>query len=283
MAFALIFASIFVHASWNLLLKQMSAGTRVYGLIMPMSLVIYTIPLLLQWQLAPPTLTLAGVLALGLTGLFQFAYFDLLGRAYQAADMSLVYPIARGSAPVITLIGAVLLLGEPLRAAIVVSVSLMVAGVLLLVRTPRGQVAGIPPRAVLLALAVAGTIAAYSLWDKVIVSQLQLPPILVSWSQLLVQTLLLTPIIFRSRQNLGTLWHTHRGKLIAVAAMSPFSYLLTLYAMTLAPVSVLAPLREMSILVGMLFGIVFLHEPLTRLKLAGGGLMTLGMLALAFF
>src|SRR3954463_3625162 len=156
-AFALAFSSAFVHALWNLLLARARDSEAATAVALIAGTLVFAPVAALTWDIhaaALPYLAASSVLELG--------YFALLAAAYDRGELSLVYPVARGSAPVLVAIFSVVFLGTSLHALTVVGIALVAAGVLLVRGVTPLQVGD----SVGLALAVGATIAAYTLFDK---------------------------------------------------------------------------------------------------------------------
>ncbi|WP_327882409.1 EamA family transporter [Aneurinibacillus migulanus] len=103
-------------------------------------------------------------------------------------------------------------------------------------------------------------IAGYTLWDKYVVSYLFIAPLLLDYLTTLGRLIMLTPVAFRSWTDICDEWKTHRREAIGVGVLNSLAYILVLSAMVLAPISYVAPIRELSILIGTIFGIYFLKE-----------------------
>jgi len=124
-------------------------------------------------------------------------------------------------------------------------------------------------------------IASYTLWDKHAVSQLFIPPLLMDYGSNVGRMLFLSPVILSRRNEILKVWSSHRWETIGVAVLTPLSHILVLTALIKSPVSYIAPLHEMSILIGTVMGTRLLAEGGTRKRLAAAGMMLLGISALA--
>jgi len=284
LALALVLAAAGIHAYWNYLLKRMGAGAAamwMYGLL---SAICYA-PVAL-WLIAfrHPHVPIAGYVFIFGSALLHIGYFLFLQRGYRVGDLSIVYPVARGTGPIIATVGAVLILKEQPTPVAVLGTLLIAAGIFLLAgglhffTTPSA-------RAVHAALRY-GTITGlfiglYTLWDKHAVSTLLVPPILMDWGNSLVRSLLLAPVGLARWKDVGYHWTRHRWPLIAIGILSPLSYILVLTAMVFTPVSYVAPAREISILIGTAMGTQLLAEGHAPHRLAGAAAMVGGVIALA--
>ena len=284
LALTLVVAAAFIHATWNLLAKRAAAaGAAFVFAYTVVSCLAYT-PWV-AWELSRGAMAwswaVAGFLALS-AGL-HLVYSLSLQRGYQVGDLSVVYPTARGSGPLVSSLGAFLLLGEtptPLRVAGLAGV---VAGIVLIatqgrlanVATPGGR-AGLR-----WGLTTGALIAAYSLADAYSVKTLGVPPVVLDWFSSLGRALMLAVLFAgRAAPALAAMQGKWRWA-IWVGLLSPLSYIFVLTALDMgAPLSVVAPAREMSMMVGALMGMIVLREPVGPWRLAGCAVLICGVIAL---
>jgi drug/metabolite transporter (DMT)-like permease len=280
-ALALVLGAAVIHATWNYLLKRSGGGTAFVWLFALLSAVIYApLTAAVVWWTQPP-LTWMSFVLMAASALIHTAYFMLLDRGYRTGDLSLVYPLARGSAPLVTVCVAVLLLNERPSALAIAGALLIAGGAVVLTGNftklrESGSLA-----AVVFALLTGCMIASYTVVDKLAVAAFFVPPLLQDWSSNLGRVVVMTPMALRQRRELGRVWRQHRGAIIAVAVLCPLSYILVLTAMVFTPVSYVAPAREVSILVGALMGAHLLAEADAGRRLAGAGAMLGGIVCLA--
>jgi len=280
----LVLASAVIHASWNLWLKQIGPGVRsapLLWLLTAISAVVYapfavTVLVATGWRPGPADLGLVAG-----SGVIHVGYFVLLLRGYRAADLSLVYPLARGTGPLLATAGAVALLGERPPALSLAGALLIAIGVL----TIAGRPAGLSPRAlgpgVSYGLATGVLIAVYTLWDGAAVKHAGIPPLVFYWAGEVVRVVLLTPVALRHGPELAGVWRAQRGRVLGVALLSPLSYILILLALRVGDVGHVAPAREVSILVGAWFGGRVLGEGARRRRLVAAAAFAAGVMALA--
>jgi drug/metabolite transporter (DMT)-like permease len=279
-ALTLVLAAAFVHATWNLLNKRASGHATFTWLVALLSAVFY-LPVaaaaVIYWE-APITITAISFMA-G-SAVLHTAYFVLLNEGYRAGDLSLVYPLARGTGPLLSSLAAILFLGERPSLIALAGGLMVVAGVIVLAGNPqRFSQAG---RAAMVYALVTGTfIAAYTLWDKQAVSRFAVAPILLDWGSNLGRSLLLTPFALRHWDSARKEWQIHRFEAIGVALLVPLSYILVLTALQFTPVSYVAPAREISILIGTAMGTRLLAEGDVRRRWLGAAAMVLGVVALS--
>ncbi len=287
-ALALVLAAALLHALWNIVVKRAGGDDR-FALISAVLLSGIWAPLGLWvgWGVLP----LWGWrewLAVAASAVVHVLYFTTLLRGYRLADLTVVYPVARGTGPLLSASGAVLLLGERLTAFGGLGVALVVGGVFLIAGGPglwaqahdaahRERVrAGIAYGALTGAL-----IAGYTLIDGYAVTVLAISPILVDWLGNVLRVPFLLPGALRDPAALREAWRTQWKAALVVAVFGPVAYVLVLYAMRLAPVSHVAPARELSMLFAALIGGRLLGERDKGWRIAGAGFIAAGVMALA--
>ena len=281
-ALALVLSAAVFHATWNLLAKRVGAGGAVFvWLFGALSVFIYAPLALVVILLQRPHLGLAQLVFMFGSGALHLGYFVVLQLGYAVGDLSLVYPLARGTGPLLATVGAVILLGERPGVVAVSGILLIAFGVFLLTWEPggvRGPGLGL---GVVYGLMTGVFIAAYTLWDKHAVGALLIPPLLQSWATTVVTVALLSPLALRRRKEALSLWRAHKPEVLGIAVLSPLSYILVLTALVFTPVSYVAPAREISILIGVAMGAQFLSEGHTASRLIAAGAMVVGVVALA--
>lgn len=284
LALGLVLISAVAHAGWNYIAKRASAGPVFNWLFDSLSVAV-CLPLgIAQLVLGPTELKpVAAVFIVG-SALLHLAYFLLLGQGYKrGGDLSLVYPLARGTGPMLSTVAAIALLGERPTLLAVCGAALIGIGVVVLAGNPRRLRAAGAGRAVLFALLTGVVIAAYTLWDKEAVSDTgaAIPPVLYFFLFTAVRAALLTPYALSRAASVREEWRLHRRHAFGIAVLSPLSYILVLYALSVSPVSYVAPAREIGILFGAVLGARFLAEGEPRRRVAGAVAMVAGVAALA--
>lgn len=281
LALALVLLSAMIHASWNYLAKRAGGGTPFLHGFTTLSLGIYA-PLaliVLLWQMPPLGVPQLGFVA-GSAAL-HVVYFLMLSRGYQTGDLSLVYPLARGTGPLLSTLAAIALLGERPTGLALAGAVLIGLGVFLLLGDPRRLRAAHAGRAARVAFLTGVLIASYTLWDKQAVSVGLIPPLLYDWTVNLGRVLLLTPYGLRHWPEVRRAWQGQRRAMLGVAVLSPLSYILMLTALAFSPVSYVAPAREIGILFGAILGTRLLAEGHTARRLLAASAMVGGVVALA--
>ena len=283
-ALALVVSASFLHATWNLLAKRAAAAAAAFVFAYNLfACIAYALPV--AWLLARGDLSwsLPAAACILLSGVVHLGYGLCLQQGYRVADLSMVYPVARGTGPLLSSLGAFLLLGEAPSLDGVLGLAAVVAGIGLIstqgnlsaFRRPGG------PAGVVWGTATGGLIAAYTVVDAYAVKSPGVSPVLVNWGSNLVQLILLAPIMARGRPPALDRMKGHWRAAAAVGVLSPLAYILVLQALDLgAPLSVVAPAREMSMMIGALFGMVLLHEAVGRWRLIGCAVMIAGIVLL---
>ena len=280
-ALLLVLTSAVMHATWNLLAKRVRAGTPFLFLVYVVGAVAYTPFAIAVLVIARPELGLITVAFVAMAIVLQTVYFATLTAGYRVGDLSLVYPLARATGPLLATIGAIAILGErPSPLAIGGALAILV-GAVVLTGDPRSLRSRGAAVAVGYALATGVVIALYTLWDKTAVSLLLIPPIVYDWMTVGGQALVVAPVAWRRRAEVAEVWATHRWTVIVVGIISRLSYLLMLTALAISPVSYVAPARETWIVFGTLLGALVLAEGQGRRRAVAAGAMVIGIVLLA--
>lgn len=283
LALALVLSSALIHAGWNFLLKKSGGGSGLITAACLASLAIYApVVAIAAWvqhyEFHPIHLPL-----MFMSGMIHTTYFLLLDRAYRSGgDLSIVYPLARATGPLLTIAVAVLFLGERPGPTALAGAVLIGASALLLTGNPFNWHRSEARQAAGFALLTGFTIALYTIADKWSVASWLIPPLVFDWGCNLFRSLVLVPLTqHRNPGAIAAAWRLRRGTVIAIALLSPLSYIFVLTAMVFTPVSLVAPAREVSILFAALLGAHFLKEgDVTRRLIAAVG-MALGIAGLA--
>jgi drug/metabolite transporter (DMT)-like permease len=281
-ALALVLFSAFVHASWNFLLKKSGGGTGLIAAASLLALALYApIVLAATWIQGYGFKPIHLALMFG-SGMIHTAYFLLLDRAYRSGgDLSIVYPLARATGPLLTIVVAILLLGERPGPAAIAGAILIGVSAVVLTGNPFAWHKSDARHAVGFALLTGFMIATYTIWDKASVATWLIPPLLYDWGTNAFRCLVLVPWSkHRVPGAIRKAWREQRSSVIIIALLSPLSYILVLTAMVFTPVSLVAPAREVSILIAALMGAHFLREgDIARRVVAAVG-MVLGIAGL---
>ncbi len=284
-ALLLVVLAALLHASWNYLLKKCGGGLGVLTLsAIVASIALTPVSLFLIWRgfTSPWGVWAMTAVVVG-SGIIHMFYFLLLDRAYRSGgDLSVVYPLARATGPLLTIIAATLFFGERMTSLAVAGAVLIGISALALTGDPRKVFAREAGKGIGFAILCGCMIASYTLWDKQAVALFLIPPIVFDWGANVARVTMLVPYTrLRESGAITRAWRDHRKSVIAIGLMSPLSYILVLTAMVYTPVSYVAPARELSILFAALIGAHVLKEgDATRRTLAAIG-MLLGVSGLA--
>ncbi len=268
-ALALALGAAFIHASWNLLVARSrdpgvaTAVAAALSVTLPLPLVAAT------WRAASPVVPLA----IASSG-FELAYLVLLGAAYGRAQLSVIYPLARGLAPVLVLIAGIAIAGtagSPIAATGVVLVGVGVVAV----RGPHGDAGAAD---VVLALSIAACIAGYTTIDKAGVTHAA--P--VTYYELTMTAPSLLSVAWLGRRRGIAAVQAELGPPTMLAGLGMFgAYALVLTALTMAPAAAVSATRETSVVIAVILAGLFLAEPVGPRRLLGAVVVVAGIAALA--
>ena len=281
-ALALVIPSAAAHAGWNLLAKSSGGGLPYIWLGGILSLGVLVPASAIAALAAGEDLGLSASAAAWMAGAAAIhgTYFFTLQSGYRAADLSVVYPLARGTGPLLSFVVAIAILGESPTALQALG-ALMIVGAVLALGLTAARRAPHHRAGILWALATGALIATYTLWDKHGVDGLDVQPIAYLCGVELCRALLFAPLVARRREELTAEWSENRRNLIGFALMAPLSYVLFLFALALAPVTLVAPLRELSILFGVALGGQFLAEGHTWSRALAAAVVVAGVSAIS--
>lgn len=288
-AIALILVAALIHATWNYYVKTVGGGDTFLCMTSFISSLILIPPVWYFYSDVFATLTAAQWAIIVVSGLLHMAYAMQLQRAYAAADLSVVYPLARGSGPLLTVFAAVLFLGERpsmiawLGVLGVVCGALVIGGVDRIFKASSGGQSN-HARTLLgvrYGIYTGLWIAVYSFVDGYAVKVMLIAPLVLDWLGNIIRAVCLSPIAWRHREHIKPLWQRAWRPALVVGALAPSSYILVLTALQYAPLSAVAPARELSMLIGAFMGAKLLAEGEFRRRMLGAGLIVAGVASLA--
>jgi drug/metabolite transporter (DMT)-like permease len=259
------------HAGWNAFLKIKLEPFTAMALIAIMSAIVVlpVIPLVGIPRAEAWPWMVASVI-------FHLGYFIGLTEAYRTGDMGQVYPIARGSAPLMTAIVSTVFVGEAIGLRGWLGILVLVSGVFLL-SMRGGRDLHFDRRAVMFALFTAVTICGYSIVDGLGARAAQNPHVYTVWLFLLDGLMMLVfALLRRGRPVLGDFAGFWKAGLIG-GALSLASYAIAIWAMTVAPIALVAALRETSVLFAAVIAVVILKEPLQRPRVIAALMIVAGL------
>jgi drug/metabolite transporter (DMT)-like permease len=278
LALSLVLVAAFGHAGWNALSKRVPGGAAfvwtqtLFGVacMLPVAAA--------GWWFDDGARVSLVIVVLGIvSGCMHAVYFVLLQRGYATGDLSLVYPLARGTGPIFATAGAITILGERPGPIALAGTAAIAVGVVLLLAT-RGLVRG---PALVYAVYTGLLIGVYTVWDGHAVRASHAEPLvflLVTMSTIVVA---LTPAALQQRPSVRLLLRDYRGVVAAVGFLTPLSYALVLFATRLAGVAYVAPVREVSILIGTVIDARYYAERGGWERFAGAAAIVAGVIALS--
>jgi drug/metabolite transporter (DMT)-like permease len=282
LAVVLVLSSSVMHATWNMLARRSGDPYAFFVCLNAAALILwlpFALPLYLNDSIEPLSYGL-----ILLSGSLQIAYFAFLGAAYRRGGLALVYPIARGTGVAIVPVAALALFDERPSILAAAGIAVVLAGLSLIgLHGYRAQEQlhqdGVN-QAALFALLTGLTIACYSLVDKRGVQDVN--PIVYGYGLILVAVVLQVPyVLLRKRRDVVVEWRRSRWPVVIGGVLSLGTYVLVLFALQTANVGVVVPLRETSIVFGVILGITVLRERLARLQIAAAVTIGIGALAIA--
>jgi uncharacterized membrane protein len=273
-AFSLALGAAFLHASWNVLIAGARDSESAAAVATAAGVVL----------LAPVALVTGGVQTAalpyaGASAVIHVGYLSLLARAYQGGQVSVVYPVSRGTAPVLVLAFGALLLGEGASVGQVIGVVAVSGGVFLVGARSTGDLERAARRDLLFGATIACTIAAYTLVDAEGVDRAHAPAYLF---------LLLAPssAVYAAALALGGRGEAMRAELrpraFLTGAFVVGAYGCVLAALRLADAAPVAAVRESSVVIAAFMAAAFLHERVGPRRAAGAALVLVGVAVIAY-
>jgi drug/metabolite transporter (DMT)-like permease len=272
-ALTLVLSAAVLHASWNALVK--GAADRAV-VIAAVASVHATGGLLLILTATPPAP--ASWWAIATSSLIHYLYYALLFQAYRLGDLSQVYPISRGLAPAMVALGTFLTIGESLTPTGWLGLAAVSIGIVLLA-LQRGAVHA-DRKAVAVAVVLGLTIGCYSVTDGIGVRLSGSPAGYMGWLFLLEGPVVLAVLLARHRRKAAMDWRTYGIGLIG-GVFAVTAYGVVLYAKTLAPIAAVSAVRESSVVIAALLGIVFFDERPWTGRIACAAVVAAGVITLA--
>ena len=269
--FLAVLGAAFLHALWNALIK---VGTSKVGGMVILSIV--EVPIGLAVVMLTPAIDPAAVPWVIAAGCTHFAYKFFLTYAYDRGDLSRVYPIARGAAPMIVALFGAAFLADPVTHQEYIGIAVVAAGILLMAR---GVFTSGEDRKLLpFALGSACATATYTLIDGMGARVSGSPAAYVAWVFVADGVFFtLGMLALRGRDVIPRNWQAWRVGAFASAA-SYGAYSVSIWAMTLAPIAVVAALRETSILFAVLIGWLVFGERMTGEKALASVIIVAGVM-----
>ena len=280
-AFLLVVLAACAHSTWNILIKRAADSKHLLFFSSAMEAVLFlpigVYGLSESWSVFGRK----ACVLLAATGILHLLYTECLVRGYRASDLSVVYPLARGTGPLLSFVGAILILHEHVSILSTGGALSITFGIL----HSSGGIYALRHRldrtGLFWGLATGFTIACYTLVDGYSVKELLLSPLLVEYAGNVFRALLLSGGVLRRQVPLAAEYRRYWKYAWSIAVLMPIGYILVLFAMRMAPVSHVAPVREMSMMIGAYFGVKFLGEGHARRRIFGSALIAIGVAAIA--
>lgn len=282
LALGLVLLAAVIHATWNLAAKRAGVGGPAFVWLHASVEVVLFTPVALVALGTGARTDMWGAVAALVSGALHSAYFLVLQRAYATGELSVVYPVARGLGPLLAVVGAVVLLGERPPVLAYLGALGVCAGVLRLASLAGGSPERVSVSApgLLYAVLTGLAIATYTVWDGYAIRSLAVPPLLYFWGTSIGRFVVVTGIVSRDRDQIRPMWQRYRRQVLIIGVLSPLAYVLVLFALTMAPVSFVAPAREISIVIATLFGTQLLDEGRRTPRLVAAGVIVVGVFLL---
>jgi len=271
--FLAVLAAAAFHAGWNAILKIRLEPLLAMSLIAAASGLV-AVPLLPVVEVPHPDSWIYLIASL----LIHFVYYIALAEAYRTGDLGQVYPIARGTAPLLTAVAASLWLDERLGSIGWAGISVLAGGIMLLSFRGGRDVRRVDRRAIGYALITAVSIAAYTLADGIGARLAGTASAYIVWMFVLDGVMMLGFGLIRFPQEMVREGRNSWAIVLAGGALSCAAYAIAIWAMTRAPIALVAALRETSVLFAAMIGIAWLREPLIATRLIAALLVVTGMM-----
>ena len=271
--FMIVLFAALMHAVWNAVVKGATDRTITFGLVS----VGHTIPAIIIAPFVPlPDPALLPFIAA--STVIHWGYYYFLNTSYRFGDLSLVYPVARGIAPLLVAVLAFIWLGEALPAMAWAGMICISAGILILGMRRAGK--GPPVQALIMALLTGGTIALYSLVDGVGIRLADQALTYIVWL-FIAEGFVILYIFLPRGDRLRA--QTRRQIMIGLVGgiLSALAYALALYAKSKAPLGMVSALRETSVIFAAMIGLIWFGEGPVRPRLIAAGMVALGIVMLA--
>ena len=268
----LVLLAAILHASWNAMAK--SGGTPQFSIAsyrlisavccLPL-LFLFPLPLAASW----PMLLASAII--------HTAYYGTLSMSYRSGDLSQVYPLFRGLAPVLVVLGAALFANEYLPSGAMIGIGLVSAG-LISITFAGGAVGKIPAAALRWGLATSVLIAAYTVADGIGVRAAGNPFSYIVWLFVLEPIPIGLWLLARDRAGWFGYMRAKPGKITAGALAAATAYAMVIYAMSVAPMAMVSSLRETSVIFAALIGTLMFREPFGRQRIIAAILVCFGVM-----
>lgn len=276
----LLLLAALCHAIWNMAAKNSTGDPTVFVWMYFTLAGVICLPLGLAVSAGGPLITWPLIGTAAVSGIIHIAYSMTLQTGYSKADLGVVYPVARGTGPLLTVIVAVTLLGDRPEPVALLGGLAIIAGILV-VSGESLFVGGSSRVGLTYGFATGVAIAGYTLWDDYSVAALDNPPILYYGISCMMQAILMAPGVVRKRADFRETWRRDHREVVIAGILSPTAYVTVLFVMQTTSVSLVAPVRESSIVIGALLAWWMYKEPHPLRRVLGAGVVASGIALIA--
>lgn len=282
-AITLILIAAVAHASWNLFSKQaaQTGAISFIWLAATAGTILYIPVIAVAWAGGWLHLTALGWVFMAGTGVLESAYFVFLQSGYRLGDLSLVYPVGRGTGALLAAVAGIAFLGERPGPVAIGGIIAVVAGIALIGAPARASEGPPVGPAIGFAVATGVFIASYTLWDRYAVATLGTSALLQGYATFPFMAVVFALPALRAADRTALVWHRYRLQVAGAAVLMPLAYILVLAALAFTAVSVVAPAREVSVLFGVLMGGRLLGEGSVARRLTAAVAIAAGIIAIA--
>lgn len=278
--FLIVLLAGLLHALWNIVAKKAGGDVRFACFSAGVGIVVWApLGIWLGWDVVPQWDVWAWSFVVG-SALLRILYFVVLLRGYRLADLTVVYPLARGTGPLLSSLAAIFWLDEAISLVGIFGIASVIGGVFLIAGGPSLTRERLRSAGLRYGLLTGVLIACYTVVDGYAVKLLLLSPFLMHYVENVVRGVLLMPVVLRDRPATRVLWQQQWKYALIVGTITPVSYVLVLYALQTAPLSLVAPAREVSMLFAALIGGHLLGEGDRLLRVLGALLIACGVVML---
>jgi drug/metabolite transporter (DMT)-like permease len=279
----LVLSAAVLHAFWNLLSKKAKGKAPFIWLMYVASTILYLPVLFYQMAHAGHIEDLQLVFWFSLSSaILHIGYFLVLQKGYRSGDLSVVYPLARGTGPLFSSFAAILFLQESLRWNVSLGLLFILVGVLVITglsfkkENNANMMTG-----VFWGMLTGFFICLYTVNDAIAIKRYAISPLVITCVSNAFSVFLLLPFVLGQKDELKREIKQHKWIIMAVGLLSPAAYILVLEALKFAPLTVIAPARETSILFGVFMGAKVLNEQDGKRRLIASLLILGGIIALS--
>ncbi len=278
-ALSLVLAAACCHATWNFLVKKIDGGPELVWLFSSWTSILYLPVVVFVFWIDRPIFGLEEIVFLAGSAALHMAYFLVLQQGYKKGDLSLVYPTARATGPLISVTFAVLLLDESISLQIIAGGLAIVIGIFFLTGGFKRSAAHLTT-SLMFGLATGILIGGYTAWDAYTVTTLAISPIILDYASAISRAVFLSPYAVTRKKLVQQHWRNHKIAVLTIAVLNSLAFILFLVALTFTPLVYAAPAREVSVLITVLLGTLLLGEGQLRQRLSWAMLIMLGMILL---